>query len=75
MSKGGRSVGLLTMQVSYFIALKSGNLSFLEPSGPVQAYLFIKYSYSLIQFYALRCITAAPCQYLYLSRTDTLFQL
>jgi len=34
-SKGGRCIGLTTFHVP--TALKSGSLSLLEPSGPVQA--------------------------------------
>ena len=35
--KGGRCVGLTTLPPSCAIVLKSGSLSLLEPSGPVQA--------------------------------------
>jgi len=36
--KGGRCVGLTTLPPSCAVVMKSGNLNFLEPSGPVQAY-------------------------------------
>ena len=36
--KGGRYVGLTTLQPSCAVVMKSGNLNFLEPSGPIQAY-------------------------------------
>jgi len=35
--KGGRCVGLTTLQPSCAVVLNSGNLNFLEPSGPLQA--------------------------------------
>jgi len=35
--KGGRCVRLTTLPPSWAIVTKSGNLNFLEPSGPVQA--------------------------------------
>ena len=35
--KGGRCVGLTTLQSSCADCLKSGSLNLLEPSGPVQA--------------------------------------
>jgi len=35
--KGGRCVGLTTLPSSCAIVMKSGNLSLLETSGPVQA--------------------------------------
>ena len=35
--KGGRCVGVTTLQPSYAVVMKSGNLNFLEPSGPLQA--------------------------------------
>jgi hypothetical protein len=35
--KGGWCVGLTTLPALCAVVLKSGNLSFLEPSGPVQA--------------------------------------
>jgi len=34
--KGGRCVGLTTLQPSCAVVMKSGNLNFLEPSGPLQ---------------------------------------
>jgi len=34
--KGGRCVRLTTLSPSCAIVMKSGNLNFLEPSGPVQ---------------------------------------
>ena len=36
-SKGGRCVRLKTLPQSCTVVMKSGNLNFLEPSGPVQA--------------------------------------
>jgi len=36
-SKGGRCVGLRTLPPSCAVVMKSGNLKFLEPSGPLQA--------------------------------------
>jgi hypothetical protein len=38
MSKGGRCVRLTTFLPSCAVVMKSGNLNFLEPSGPLQAY-------------------------------------
>jgi len=35
--KGGRCVRLTTLQPSCAVVTKSGNLNFLEPSGPAQA--------------------------------------
>jgi len=35
--KGGRCVMLTTLLPSYAVVMKSGNLKFLEPSGPFQA--------------------------------------
>ena len=35
--KGGRCVRLTTLPPTCAIVMKSGNLNFLEPSGPVQA--------------------------------------
>ena len=35
--KGGRCIRLTTLPPSCAIVMKSGNLSFLEPSGPLQA--------------------------------------
>ena len=37
MGKGGRCVRLTTLPPSCAVVMKSGNLNFLEPSGPVQA--------------------------------------
>jgi hypothetical protein len=36
-SKGGRCVRLTTLSPSCAVVMKSGNLNFLEPSGPLQA--------------------------------------
>ena len=36
--KGGRCVRLTTVPPSYAVVMKSGNLNFLGPSGPLQAY-------------------------------------
>jgi hypothetical protein len=36
-SKGGRCVSLTTLPPSCVVVMKSGNLNFLEPSGPLQA--------------------------------------
>ena len=35
--KGGRCVRLTTLPLSCAVVMKSGNLNFLEPSGPLQA--------------------------------------
>ena len=35
--KGGRCVRLTTLAPSCAVVMKSGNLNFLEPSGPLQA--------------------------------------
>ena len=35
--KGGWCVRLTTLPPSYAVVMKSGNLNFLEPSGPLQA--------------------------------------
>ena len=35
--KGGRCVSLTTLQPSCAVVMESGNLNFLEPSGPLQA--------------------------------------
>ena len=58
--KGGRCLGLTTLHLHVPIALKSGNLKLLEPSGPVRAcngiaflfiYLFICLFIYFILFY------------------------
>ena len=36
--KGGRSVRLTTLPPSCAVVMKSGNLNFLKPSGPLQAF-------------------------------------
>ena len=36
--KGGRCIRLTTLQPSCAVVVKSGNLNFLEPSGPLQVY-------------------------------------
>ena len=38
MGKGGRCVRVITLPPSCAVVTKSGNLNFLEPSGPLQAY-------------------------------------
>jgi len=35
--KGGRCARLTTLPLSCAVVMKSGNLNFLEPSGPLQA--------------------------------------
>jgi len=35
--KGGRCIRLTNLQTSCAVVMKSGNLNFLEPSGPLQA--------------------------------------
>jgi hypothetical protein len=35
--KGGRCLRLTTLPSSCAVVMKSGNLNFLEPSGPIQA--------------------------------------
>jgi len=35
--KGGRCLRLITLPSSCAVVVKSGNLNFLEPSGPLQA--------------------------------------
>jgi len=35
--KDGRCVGLTVLLLSCAVVMKSGNLNFLEPSGPLQA--------------------------------------
>jgi len=37
VGKGGRCVRLTTLPPSCAVVMKSGNLNFLEPSGPLQA--------------------------------------
>jgi len=37
VGKGGRYVRLTTLSPSCAVVMKSGNLNFLEPSGPLQA--------------------------------------
>ena len=37
MGKGGRCLRLKTLPLSCAVVTKSGNLNFLEPSGPLQA--------------------------------------
>ena len=37
MGKGGRCVRLTTLPPYCAVVMKSGNLNFLEPSGPLQA--------------------------------------
>jgi len=36
-AKGGRCIRLTTLPTSFAVVMKSGNLNFLEPSGPLQA--------------------------------------
>jgi len=50
--KGGRCIRLTTLPPSSAVVMKSGNLNFLEPSGPLQAckgllYLFTFFNYSI----------------------------
>ena len=51
--KGGRCVRLTTLPPSCAVVMKSGNLNFLEPSGPLQAcygiYSFTPYSTVLLE--------------------------
>ena len=54
--KGGRCVRLTTLPTSYAVVVKSGNLNFLEPSGPLQVcngtdYLLSCSFFCKIQFY------------------------
>jgi len=44
--KGGRCVRLTTLLPSCAVVMKSGNLNFLEPSGPLQAYNGTAYCYN-----------------------------
>ena len=37
MGKGGRYVRLTTLRTSCAVVMQSGDLNFLEPSGPLQA--------------------------------------
>jgi len=37
MGKGGRCVRLTNLPPSFAVVMKSGNLNFQEPSGPLQA--------------------------------------
>jgi len=48
VGKGGRCVRLTTLPPSCAVVTKSGNLNFLEPSGPVTGLIFIMYNTSLL---------------------------
>jgi len=43
--KGGRCVRLTTLAPSCAVVMNSGNLNFLEPSGPLQAVMGLIYLY------------------------------
>ena len=47
--KGGRCVRLTTLPLSCAVVTKSGNLKFLEPSGPLEACNGIDLSFYYIQ--------------------------
>jgi len=55
-AKGGRCVVLTTLPPSYAVVMKSGNLNFLEPSGPLRdcngtALPYMKYLYEEFYIY------------------------
>ena len=60
--KGGRCARLTTLPLSCAVVMKSGNLNFLEPSGPLQAcngtalllYIHVYASYIPEKFNALK---------------------
>ena len=54
--KGGRCVRLITLPPSCAVVMKSGNLNFLEPSGPFQACNGTALPLPLMQFYILRLL-------------------
>jgi hypothetical protein len=41
--KGGRCVRLTTLPPSCAVVMKSGNLNFLEPSGPLQGLIYLTF--------------------------------
>jgi hypothetical protein len=54
--KGGRCVRLKTLPPSSAVVTKSGNLNFLEPSGPLQAC-----NGTDLLFYNVNCVAARQC--------------
>jgi len=72
-------MGLTTLPLSCAVVTKSGNLNFLEPSGPLQAcnltalfYLFILYSVYTISYFPHvdQLLPMLPAPYLRLSGPD-----
>ena len=49
--KGGRCVRLTTLPPSCAVVMKSGNLNFVEPSGPLQACRGLLYLYLLLHWH------------------------
>ena len=69
--KGGRYVRLTTLPPSFAVFMKSGNLNFLEPSGPLQAssgtalpFLYLTYTRNLFfAFVRFICSCTACCSF------------
>ena len=58
-SKGGRCVGLTTLQSTCADCLKSGSLKLLEPSGPVQvcALIALPFRQNILVIYSYTSFT------------------
>ena len=59
LGKGGRCVRLTTLPLSCAAVMKSGNLNFLEPSGPLQAYNGTALPYLLVNYVCIVIILTA----------------
>jgi len=53
--KGGQCIRLTTLPSSCAVVMKSGNLNFLEPSGPLQALPLPGLHFATSSFYILSC--------------------
>ena len=58
MGKGGRCVRLTTLPPSSAVVMKSGNLNFLEHSGPVQACNGTALPFKVNSYIAQRCLVS-----------------
>jgi len=69
-AKGGRSVRLTTLPPPCAVVMKSGNLNFLEPSGPLQACngtalpFFCIYACTYVCICV--CVCVCVCMYIYI---------
>ena len=58
--KGGRCVGLTTLPPSCAVVMKSGNLNFLEPSGPLQACNGTDLPFGFVKYTPFRIVVIRP---------------